>query len=860
MIPKKPILSALILGAIASLASAQTSTKQLSDLEYITEQIKIISSDEFGGRKPLSEYEDKTIGYISSEYRRLGLQSAFEGSYYQDVEQLKTRTTVKGGKVLVRQKKGKRLSIKSERELILWTNANTDRIELKNSPVVFAGYGISAPEYGWDDYKGEDVRGKVVLVLENDPGRIDESIFSGKGLTYYGRASYKYEEAFGRGAAACLVIHQNGQSAYTFSALQAAHGGQEISLLKEKESGVCGWIAETAAAQIFKGAGLSLEELCKKASGRDFHPVDLNAGLSASLEVQAQRGTSHNVIGIIPGTDLKDECVVVVAHWDHLGIGKEVDGDCIYNGAGDNASGIAGMLAHIRSFISQATPLRRSVVFAALTGEEDGLLGSEWYCAHPVFPVSKTAAAVNIDGGAPLGKARNVEVYAGGLSNVDEMVSTLAAAQGRRADIINPDTRGIFFRTDLFNFLKVGIPGAFICGGQDWIDPEDHKKHFNPPYHHPKDEWRDDWDMSGVMDQWNLIHALIELYANSDSMPRWNENSPYQRPQETCTAQIHTKRDKVLSVLDQSHPNEYVPAAFFMHFDNKLGEKAIQDHIDFFRRTNMDIVKVQYEVVAPRVNIASQEDFEKIPSLDEEFFAPQIDVIRALSKELSSQALIIPTVYCPLSIFRQMTGKANYIDLIKKYPEQASRALGKITESIELYMELCVKAGADGFYISTQGREAEILGRNNLFDSIVREHDQKLSLKASELGIFNILHICDWEGKYDDIDSFTDYPASVINPPLTLIDGSEVSLKHVSELYSRPVMGGMDRLGNLAKGSVEECLKEVDEVMKAAPANFILGADCTVPNADPDKLRQVIDYVHNWRKEHPCCKISTVTP
>lgn len=842
------MLSGLILAAISTLAAAQNNGRQLSDLEYITEQIKTISSDEFGGRKPLSEYETKTIEYISSEYRRLGLQAAFGDSYYQDVEQLKTRTSVKGGKVSVRPSRGKRIGISSPQEIILWTNADTDIVELKNAPVVFAGYGISAPEYDWDDYKGADVSGKVVLVLENDPGRNEESIFSGKGLTYYGRASYKYEEAFRRGAAACLVIHQSESSAYTYSALQAAHGGQEISLLKEDKNGVCGWIACDAAKQIIKAAGTSIEELCARASGRDFRLVDLKAGLSVSLEVETQKGVSHNVIGVIPGTDLKDECVVVVAHWDHLGIGKEVDGDGIYNGAGDNASGVAGMLAHIRSFLSQGTPLRRSVVFAALTGEEDGLLGSEWYCAHPVFPIAKTAAAVNIDGGAPLGKARNVEVYAGGLSNVDEMVSTLAAAQGRRADIISPDTRGIFFRTDLFNFLKVGIPGAFICGGQDWIDPEDHRNHFKPPYHHPKDEWRDDWDMSGVMDQWNLIHALIELYANSDSMPRWNEDSPYQRPAEQSVNAERSRREKVLSVLDQSHPNEYVPAAFFMHFHNKLGKEAVRDHIDFFRKTNMDIVKVQYEVVAPKVSIRSKEDFEAIPRLGEEFFEPQIEVIRALSEELRDEALIIPTVYCPLSLFRQMTGKANYIRLIEQYPEQASEALGKITESIKLYMELCSEAGADGFYISTQGREAEILGRNGLFDSIVRKYDRELSCKASELGIFNILHICDWEGKYDDIDSFTDYPASVINPPLTLIDGSEIDLKRISELYKRPVMGGMNRLGNLAKGSVEECLEEVDRVMEKAPANFILGADCTVPDADVEKLRQVIDYVHNWRK------------
>ena len=521
-------------GAVATAQPADLGS--LSDLEFFKHHLKTISADDFGGRKPLTPYETKTIEYIRDQYIALGLQPAAEdGGWYQDVLEIKTETALHGGKMTVKGKK-KKVSVSAPDEIVPWTLRNTDCVELRNAGIVFAGYGATAPEYGWDDFEDVDVSGKVLLVLERDPGSYDESIFNGKGLTYYGRAECKFEEAFRRGAAGCLVIHMPESSAYSFSAIQAAHGTQEIALVDGNGNrdalGLSGWIAEDAVRRIFEAAGADYEAAIVSARSTGFKAMPLNATLNATLDVKAQTGTSHNVLGMIPGTDLKDECVVIAAHWDHLGIGVPVDGDAIYNGAGDNASGVAGMLTHVRRFIADGTPLRRTVIFAALTGEEDGLLGSEWYGKHPIFPVSKTAAAVNIDGGAPLGKATNIEVYAGGLSSVDGIVSILGAAQGRRVDIIDPDTRGIFFRTDLFNFLRVGIPGVFVCGGQEWVDPVDHRNHYNPPYHHPKDEWREDWDMSGVMDHWNLIHALIEVYANQTEMPTWNPGCGFSRPEE----------------------------------------------------------------------------------------------------------------------------------------------------------------------------------------------------------------------------------------------------------------------------------------------------------------------------------------
>lgn len=526
------LFSLLVLGCVSAFCQG-TDLNKLSDLEYFTHHLKVISADDFGGRKPLTPYETKTINYIRDQYVALGLNPADDSGYFQDVEEIKTGSSIKGGKLTVKAKKSK-VVVSAPDEIVAWTLRNCSRVDIKDAELVFAGYGATAPEYSWDDFEDVDVKGKVLLVLERDPGSYDETIFNGSGMTYYGRAGYKYEEAFKRGAAGCLVIHMPQSSAYKFAALQAAHGEQEISLADANGNkdalGMSGWIAEDAVRRIFKAASVDYEAALASARSSEFKALPLGVRMSATMDVKAEVGTSHNVIGMIPGTDLKDECVVVVAHWDHLGIGAPVDGDSIYNGAGDNASGVAGMLTHIRRFIGDGTKFRRSVIFAALTSEEDGLLGSEWYSKHPVMPASKTAAAVNIDGGAPLGKSTNIEVYAGGLSTVDEIVSTLGAAQGRRVDIINPDTRGIFFRTDLFNFLRAGVPGVFVCGGQEWVDPEDHKSHFNPPYHHPKDEWRDDWDMSGVMDHWNLIHALIEAYANQTEMPSWLPGCGFSRP------------------------------------------------------------------------------------------------------------------------------------------------------------------------------------------------------------------------------------------------------------------------------------------------------------------------------------------
>ncbi len=309
------------------------------------------------------------------------------------------------------------------------------------------------------------------------------------------------------------------------------------------------------------------------------------------------------------------------------------------------------------------------------------------------------------------------------------------------------------------------------------------------------------------------------------------------------------KRELILSVLDQSKPNAYVPAAFFLHFDHKLGAKAVQDHVNFFRATNMDIVKIQYEIVVPRLDIKTPADWKKVPVYGAEFFEPQLSTIEDLANQLKGEALILPTVYSPVALLHQTVGDG-FVDLVKKDPKAAQVALSNITESILNFIKAARQRGADGFYISSQGGDDKTFGKTKVFTDYVRPFDKKVSEVANEIAPINILHICDYGSSYGTIDDYTDYPASIINPPIHVGKG-ELSLKHVAETFKRPVFGGLDRLGIIANGTLEEAKAEVDRILENAPDNFILGADCTVPSStDYDKLRAVIDYAHNWRQTH----------
>ena len=315
-----------------------------------------------------------------------------------------------------------------------------------------------------------------------------------------------------------------------------------------------------------------------------------------------------------------------------------------------------------------------------------------------------------------------------------------------------------------------------------------------------------------------------------------------------------SKRERILQVLDQSRPNEYVPAAFFLHFENKLGRKAVQDHKDFYRATNMDFVKVFYEIAVPQVDINSGSDWEKVPVYGEEFFAPQVAVIADLAREFGNEAFVLPTVYSPLALAHQTLGRGkDFKKLIAENPKAFGKAIKNLSLSIENYLRAARKAGADGFYISTQGGDGNSIPEK-IWKEQVRQWDKHVSEVANEIGEINILHICDYGTPFKNAEAlydFADYPASIINVPLKFSDGSTLNLKEAQKRFGRPIFGGLERLGVIANGSIEEAKAEVDKVLENASPNFILGADCTVPGTtDWENLRAIIDYAHTWRQTH----------
>ena len=346
------------------------------------------------------------------------------------------------------------------------------------------------------------------------------------------------------------------------------------------------------------------------------------------------------------------------------------------------------------------------------------------------------------------------------------------------------------------------------------------------------------------MKNFNVKTAIVALIAATSGI-------------QTVTAQqqvADNRRERILQVLDQSRPNEYVPAGFFLHFENKLGRKAVEDHKAFYKATNMDFVKVFYEIAVPKIDIQSGKDWEKVPVYSEDFFAPQVAVIEDLAREFGKEAFILPTVYSPLALAHQTLGRGkDFKKLIEEDPKAFGKAIKNLSLSIENYLRSARKHGADGFYVSSQGGDGNSISPK-IWKEQIREWDKHVSEVAAEIGLINILHICDYGTPYKNAEAlyeFADYPASIINVPLKFSDGSTLNLKEAQKRFGRPIFGGLERLGVIAKGSIEEAKAEVDKVLKDASPNFILGADCTVPgDTDWEKLRAVIDYAHTWRQTH----------
>jgi Zn-dependent M28 family amino/carboxypeptidase len=513
--------------------------------------IKTLASDEFEGRGPGTHGEDLSINYIAEQFKQVGLAPGnTDGTYFQKVP-LVGITTNQNTQMNV-SVAGRDMTLKFGDDFV----ARTVRVVEKtgfDADMVFVGYGVVAPEYGWDDYKGQDVRGKVLVMLVNDPPvpdpkdptKLDEKMFKGRAMTYYGRWTYKYEIAAEKGAAGVLVVHETGPAGYPWAVPKGSFTIENFDLVSKDKNmsrvNIEGWITEPKTRELMQAAGLNFDELKKQALRKDFQPVPMKAHARLNIESQIRYINSHNVIGKLEGADpkVKDEYVIYTAHWDHLGIGlPDARGDKIYNGALDNASGVAGLIEIARAFKAAAAPPRRSILFLAVTAEEKGLIGSKYYAENPIYPLAKTLAEINMDGLNQWGPTRDLTVIGLGNSTLDDVLKEAAAERGR---VLHPDAepeKGFYYRSDHFNFAKQGVPALDPESGVDYIGkPADwgmkkRDEYTENDYHKPSDEIKPDWNLAGAAEDARLLMVVGYRVANADKFPEWKPGTEFKARRE----------------------------------------------------------------------------------------------------------------------------------------------------------------------------------------------------------------------------------------------------------------------------------------------------------------------------------------
>lgn len=542
---KMPALAAV---AIIMLLFAFTKYPQKPDIneglavfsaDSLAKHIAMLASDEFEGRKPFTKAETKTINYLRDQFIGLGLQPGNGKSYFQEVPMVNIATTA-SPEMVVNTPNGS-FALKGYDDYVLWTDKTDKIINVDNAEVIFAGYGVVAPEYKWNDYEGLDVKGKIVLVMVNDPGfgSGDSSLFRGKTMTYYGRWTYKFEEAARQGAKGCLIIHNTEAASYPFSVVQNNWNTSRLHLdnrgKNEKNCDVIGWVSDAAAKRILSSAGQD-STLLAKAHVSGFKAVPLPIKLTTSLQVTATYQKSNNVIAKIPGTKPSGEYIIYSAHWDHLGYGKaDEKGDSIYNGALDNASGTAGLLELARVFKSLKTRPERTIVFLSVTAEEQGLWGSAYYAQNPVYPAIKTVANINMDGLNAFEKTKDVVIVGRGQSDLEDYLQEAAQKTGRYIAPENHPEAGGYYRSDHFNFAKAGIPALYIRSG---IDAEGKGKEYGQKqqdeytknhYHRPSDEYNSGtWTMAGGIEDLKLLFQVGKRLSYETKMPEWKDGSEFK--------------------------------------------------------------------------------------------------------------------------------------------------------------------------------------------------------------------------------------------------------------------------------------------------------------------------------------------
>lgn len=515
----------------------------------ILRHIKTLSSDEYEGRGPGTKGEELSVKYLTNEFKKMGLKPGNpDGTYVQKVPLVGFTTT--GDASIVSG--GKPIALKRNEDYVAVSRRFVPNIDVADSDMVFVGYGVVAPEYGWDDYKDVDVRGKTIVMLVNDPAvpdpkdpsKLDDSIFKGKAMTYYGRWTYKYEIASAKGAAAAIIIHDTGPAGYPFEVVTGSWGRENFDIQAADKNmsrvAVDSWISNGKARELLTASGQDLDKLQQAAVRKDFRPVTLNAKATFHLKNQLREVNSANVAAKLEGIDpaKKNEYVIYSAHWDHLGKDPNRQGDQIFNGALDNASGCASLLELAEAFSQLKLKPQRSVIFLAVTAEEKGLLGSKYYAAHPLYPLNQTLANINMDGVNQWGRTKDILIVGYGNSTLDDILRLSAERQGRTVAPEKEPEKGTFYRSDHFEFAKQGVPALYVHAGDDFVGKppgygqKKRDEYIANDYHKPSDEIKPDWDLSGAVEDLQLLFKVGYIVANATKWPEWNPGTEFKQKRE----------------------------------------------------------------------------------------------------------------------------------------------------------------------------------------------------------------------------------------------------------------------------------------------------------------------------------------